>query len=95
MFAAWGRVFLGPYPAVIGVFAVTAAAGSVFVLWRSGLLALAVWFVVIVLIRDTPWTPALASWCGWPEWLTAVLIAGLTLWGFKNVLGRQPAFPES
>jgi hypothetical protein len=93
MFVAWGSVFFGPHLASVGVFAVTAAVASVFVFWNTGLLALAVWFVVVVLIRDTPWTQDLTSWCAWPTWFTTALIAALAVWGFRNVLGRQSAFP--
>jgi serine/threonine-protein kinase len=93
MFVAWGRVFLGPYPALVLMCAIGLTAGSVFVFWRSGLLALAVWLVAIVLLRDTPWTLALTRWYAWPTWFAAALIAGLMVWGFRNVLGRQSAFP--
>ena len=93
LFAAWGGVFLGPHPAVVGTFALVFAATSVFILWKSGLLALAVWLVVVVVLRDTPWTVALGSWYAWPTWFGAALLAALAFWGFENVLGRQSAFP--
>jgi hypothetical protein len=94
MFVGWGRVFLGPSPAVVGLFAFAATAGSVVVLWRGGLLALAVWIAAIVVLRDTPWTFDLGRWYAQPTWLSAATIAALALWGFRNVLGRQPAFPS-
>jgi len=94
MFATWSRVFLGPYPAVVTVSALALTAGSVFVFWKSGLLALAVWLVVCVVLRDTPWTFALTAWYSWPTWFATALIAGLAFWGFRNVLGRQSAFPR-
>ena len=90
---AWGRVFLGPYPALVGMFAIGLTAGSVIVFWKNGLLALAVCFVAIALLRDTPWTLDLMRWYAWPTWFAAALIAGLAVWGFRNVLGRQSAFP--
>jgi len=93
MFVAWGRVSVGPYPAVVGMWAIALTAGSVLVLWRSGLLALAVWWIVAVLLRDTPWTLALMRWYAWPTWFATTLIAALAFWGFRNVLGRQSAFP--
>lgn len=93
MYAAWARVFLGPFPAVVIMCASVLTAGSVFVFWKKGLLALAVWLVAIVLLRDTPWTLALTRWYSWPTWLAAALIAALAVWGFRNVLGRQSAFP--
>lgn len=91
-FTAWGRVFLGPHPAVVLTFALVLAGTSTFVLWRMGLLALATWLVVLVVLRDTPWTLALTQWYSWPTWFATALIAALTFWGFRNVLGRQSAF---
>jgi serine/threonine-protein kinase len=93
MFVAWGRVFLGPYPALVVMFAVVATTASVFVFRRGGLLTFAVWLVVLLALRDTPWTFALTRWYAWPTWFTMVLIFGLAFWGFRNVLGRQSAFP--
>ena len=92
MFAAWCRVFLGPYPALVALASVVLTATSVLVLWRGGLLALGVWAFAQVVLRDTPWTPALTQWYAWPAWLSAALMAGLLVWGFRNVLGRQSAF---
>jgi len=40
MFAGWGRVFLGPYPILVGMASVALTAGSVLVLWRAGSWAL-------------------------------------------------------
>jgi hypothetical protein len=93
MFAGWGRVFLGPYPILVAMASVALTAGSVLVLWRGGLLGLAVWLAAVVLLRDTPWTLALTSWHAWPTWLSTTLLAALAFWGFSNVLGRQSAFP--
>lgn len=94
-FAAWGRAFFGPYPSILVAFAFVLSATSVFVFWKSGLLALVVWLVVVTILRDTPWTLNLAQWYAWPTWFATALIAGLALWGFRNVLGRQAAFPAS
>jgi serine/threonine-protein kinase len=57
-------------------------------------IALAVWLVVVVLLRDTPWTLALTRWHAFPTWLAAASITALALWGFRNVLGRQAAWPD-
>ena len=92
MFAGWGRVFLGPFPILVGMASVALTAGAVLVLWRGGLLGLAVWLAAIVLLRDTPWTSELTRWHAGPTWLAGALLAGLALWGFRNVLGRQSAF---
>jgi hypothetical protein len=93
-FLGWARVFLGPYPAMAAISALALTAGSVVVFWRNGLLALGVWWIVCVLIRDAPWTFALTRWYSWPTWIAAGLIVGLAFWGFRNVLGRQSAFPS-
>lgn len=93
LYVGWGRVFLGPYPAVLVACGLALAVTSVFVLWKSGLLALGVWLVVVLVLRDTPWTFDLTRWYAWPTWFSTVLIAGLAFWGFRNVLGRQSAFP--
>jgi hypothetical protein len=93
MYFAWGRVFLGPHLLVSLIAAFALAGSSVFILWKSGLLALGVWCVVMLLLRDTPWTFALTRWYAAPTWFSAGIITGLAIWGFKNVLGRQAAFP--
>jgi hypothetical protein len=90
---AWGRAFFGPYPVVVAPFAIILTAGSVLMLSKSGLLTLMVWLAVLVVLRDTPWTSALTRWYAGPTWLSAATIAALALWGFRNVLGKQPAFP--
>jgi hypothetical protein len=61
---------------------------------RFGLFALAVGFGVNYVVRATPWTFDLAKWFAWRPMLSVVLIMGLALWGFRNVLGRQSAFPK-
>lgn len=93
MYFAWGRVYLGPERVVLVTTAVVLSASSVFVLWSNGLLALMAYLVVVLLVRDTPWTFALTRWYAWPTWCATVLIGGLAFWGFRNVLGRQSAFP--
>lgn len=61
---------------------------------RFGLFALAVGLGVNYVVRATPWTFDLAKWFAWRPMLSAVLMMGLALWGFRNVLGRQSAFPK-
>jgi len=61
---------------------------------RFGLLALVVGVAVNVVVRFTPWTVDLAKWFAWRPMLSVILIMGLALWGFRNVLGRQAAFPK-
>jgi len=93
MYLAWGRVFFGSYPAVVVPFALALAAASVLVFRAGGILAFAVFSVVLMVLRDTPWMFALTSWYARPAWFAAALIAGLAFWGFRNVLGRQSVFP--
>jgi hypothetical protein len=61
---------------------------------RFGLFALAVGLGVNYVVRATPWTFDLAKWFAWRPMLSVILIMGLALWGFRNVLGRQSAFPK-
>jgi serine/threonine-protein kinase len=93
MYAGWFRVFFGGTLAMTIAGALSLAGVSVFVFWKGGLLALAVWLVVVMVLRDTPWTSSLNQWYAAPTWIATVLIAGLAWWGFRNVLGRQSPFP--
>jgi ABC-type nickel/cobalt efflux system permease component RcnA len=61
---------------------------------RFGLLALAMGLGVNYVVRSTPWTFDLAKWFAWRPILSVILIMGLAFWGFRNVLGRQSAFPK-
>lgn len=61
---------------------------------RFGLFALALGVGVNYVVRSTPWTSDLTKWFAWRPMLSAILIVGLALWGFRNVLGRQSAFPK-
>jgi hypothetical protein len=51
------------------------------------------WVVVILMLRDTPWTLALTRWYAGPTWFSVAVTGALGFWGFRNVLGRQSAFP--
>ena len=79
-------------------FQVTQAAliglASVVVARRFGVLALTAGFVGNIVLRSTPWTFDLAKWFAWRPILSVLLIIGLALWGFRNVLGRQSPFPK-
>jgi hypothetical protein len=35
----------------------------------------------------------MSRWYAWREWVFVAMVVGLTLWGFRNVLGKQSAFP--
>jgi serine/threonine-protein kinase len=74
--------------AVIGIVAV-------WFIRRFGLLALVTALAVNWSIRATPWTIDPSDWFVWRAGLTAALIAGLAVWGFLNVLGRQSPLPAA
>ena len=57
---------------------------------RFGLLALTIGLAVNYVVRQTPWTINLSKWFVWRPGLTCALVIGLVVWGFINVLGRQP-----
>jgi len=61
---------------------------------RFGLLTLALGIGVNYVVRMTPWTLDVTKWFAWRPILTVILVMALALWGFRNVLGRQTAFPR-
>ena len=74
--------------------AATVAVVTVWFLRRFGLLALAAGVTVNYLVRMAPWTFDLSKWFAWRPILATVVILAIALWGFRNVLGRQSAFPK-
>jgi hypothetical protein len=60
-----------------------------------GLLALIGGIAVNALIRMTPWTLDASKWFAWRPAVTVLIVVALAVWGFRNVLGRQSAFPRS
>jgi hypothetical protein len=60
----------------------------------GGLLAYAIAVFVWGGLFANLFTLDLSRWYAWRGWLSALLIVGLAIWGFRNVLGRQPAFPS-
>jgi hypothetical protein len=65
----------------------------VFVLRKHGLLACAVGTTLATAMHDTPMTFDLKRWYAYWTLVLVALIVGLAVWGFRNVLGRQTAFP--
>jgi len=95
--ATWVGLYAKPWVGVapLGPMANAAAlAGFLIVLLaRHGLLAAAVFMSVMTALLNTPLTYDMTRWYAWRTGVVVVLIAGLVFWGFKNVLGRQSAFP--
>ena len=95
--ATWAGLYAKPWASVapLGPMANAAAmAGFLIVLLaRHGLLAAAVFMSVMTALLNTPLTYSMTRWYAWQTGVVVVLIAGLVFWGFKNVLGRQSAFP--
>jgi serine/threonine-protein kinase len=63
------------------------------VLWKHGALALATTFFVSGLLALAPWTLDLSRWYAWRQFFVLALVAAIAVWGFRNVLGKQSAFP--
>lgn len=57
------------------------------------MLAGAAFYTAWIALETTPLTYDPASWYRWRTGVVVVLIAALAVWGFRNVLGRQSAFP--
>jgi len=85
-------------PSTVGVWPFLALASVVgfsvtWLLWRYGALGLAVDWLVSFLAFWSPWTLDMSRWYAWRQWVVVAVIAALALWGFRNVLGKQTAFP--
>jgi hypothetical protein len=65
----------------------------VWVLWKHGALAMTVAMFVSSLVDQGPWTVDASRWYAWRGWFEASVIVALVFWGFRNVLGKQSAFP--
>jgi len=93
---AWESLYSQPWagaaPAGPLILAAATSAGVVAVMAKEGLLAGAAFYTVWVALDMTPLTQD-PSWYAWRTGVVVALIAGLAVWGFLNVLGRQSAFP--
>jgi hypothetical protein len=99
LFVGWNyMMLLGSRPASISAWlllvpVVLYSLLVVWVFWRHGALAFfASWFVQ-GLAANAPWTLDMSRWYAWRQWCVVAIIAALAVWGFRNVLGRQSAFP--
>jgi len=59
----------------------------------GGLLATLVLLLVGRVLSAAPLTLDVGRWYVWRSWFVVALVIGLALWGFRNVLGKQSAFP--
>jgi hypothetical protein len=62
-------------------------------LWRHGALALAVAYYTFFAMQIPIWTLNMSRWYAWQGATAAAIVVALALWGFRNVLGKQSAFP--
>ena len=67
--------------------------GFVLVTKRWGLLAAISFYAVWTAMYKTPLTYDPTRWYARRTGALVLIIGGLAFWGFRNVLGRQSAFP--
>jgi hypothetical protein len=60
---------------------------------KQGVLGVATGMTVAGLLGRCPLTLDMSRWYAWRQWETAAVVVALALWGFRNVLGKQSAFP--
>jgi hypothetical protein len=89
---------LGTRPASMSVLVLLAvpavfALMMVWLMWKHGALAWVTGYTVGVLVDQVPWTLDFSRWYAWRGFFSAAIVVALTVWGFRNVLGKQTAFP--
>ena len=93
----WAVLLIEPWveSAPLGAFIAVAiyTATAAFLLARHGLLACAVFMVINTAFINTPVTYDVTRWYAARTLLPVGLAMGFAVWGFRNVLGRQAAFP--
>jgi hypothetical protein len=45
------------------------------------------------MFTNAPWTLDMSRWYAWRQGFVVALIVAIAVWGFRNVLGKQWAFP--
>jgi hypothetical protein len=99
LFVGWNyMMLLGGRPASISAWlllvpVVLYSLLFVWVFWRHGALAFFTSWFVTNLAGYAPWTLDMSRWYAWRQWFVVAAIVALAVWGFRNVLGRQSAFP--
>ncbi len=93
LFVALGTGGLAP------VLAVSAAAIGSLILLASiragGLLAALIQLYVWRVLATAPLTLDASRWYAWRSWFVVALVVAIAIWGFRNVLGKQSAFPAA
>jgi hypothetical protein len=65
----------------------------VWLLAKHGAVAMATGWFVAASVGNAPWTLDASRWYAWRGPFMMVIAAALAFWGFRNVLGKQSAFP--
>ena len=91
--SSFSQVWFGSAPLATAILAGVISATLVAVLARAGLLAGVTFYAVTIALSQTPLTCDVTRWYAWRTGVVVTLIAGLLFWAFRNVLGRQSAFP--
>jgi hypothetical protein len=65
-----------------------------FILIRFGLVSMLVGFTVQSLLGVMPLTFDLSAWYAGSTWITVLVIAALTAWGFYVSLAGRPVFKD-
>jgi predicted Ser/Thr protein kinase len=95
--AFWSALMIQPWVAVAPFGVLVAAAvyslTAAHLLARYGLLACAVFTLINTAFLNTPITYDATRWYAARTLLPVGLAIGCAVWGFRNVLGRQAAFP--
>lgn len=65
----------------------------IWVLWKHGALTLAI-AACLEYFESVPWTLDMSRWYAIQGVFTAAIVVALAFWGFRNVLGKQTAFPS-
>ena len=100
LFAGWAYLGLrGSRPATMNPLLLLGLAAlfsflMVWLLWKHGALAFATGWLMVFLTANSPWTLDMSRWYAWRQWVAVAIIAAVAFWGFRNVLGKQSAFPS-
>ena len=88
-------IFMGPGDPVLN-FLVNLCFIAIFwwLLFRFGLLSALVLFTVGNLLGELPLTHDFSAWYAGSTWMTLLVIAGLTAWGFYVALAGRPVFKD-